>query len=189
LKNEVTLEEYLSKLSGGKGSWSKLRLVYEKTVRGELKLMDPNPPRSLAEYALRLDYSLWFWTITVLVLLSVIVVYTSSTIPELTTLRYFLGTLYVLYLPGYVLVEALYPDERDLKPLERLALSIGLSLAVVPLIGLILNYTPWGIRLDPVVASLAIYTLVVSIVALVRKYSVFKSTLSQARVIRGRWSS
>jgi uncharacterized membrane protein len=106
--------------------------------------------------------------------------------PVLTTLRYFLGTLYVLYLPGYVLVEALYPDERDLKPLERLALSIGLSLAVVPLIGLILNYTPWGIRLDPVVASLAIYTLVVSIVALVRKYSVFKSTLSQARVARGR---
>jgi Predicted membrane protein len=186
LKNEVTLEEYLSKLNRGKGTWSKLRLVYEKTVKGELKLIDPNPPRTLAEYALRLDYSLWFWTLTALVLLAVIVVYASSTIPQLTTLRYFLGTLYVLYLPGYVLVEALYPDERDLKPLERLALSIGLSLAVVPLIGLILNYTPWGIRLDPVVASLAIYTLVISIVALVRKYSVYKSTMSQAGVNRGR---
>ncbi|MCC6053840.1 MAG: DUF1616 domain-containing protein, partial [Thermosphaera sp.] len=110
MKNEVTLEEYLSKLSGGKGNWSKLRLVYEKTVRGELKLIDPNPPRTLAEYALRLDYSLWFWTITVLVLLSVIVVYASSTMPVLSSLRYLLGTLYVLYLPGYVLVEALYPD-------------------------------------------------------------------------------
>jgi len=95
---------------------------------------------------------------------------------QLLILRYFLGTLYVLYLPGYVLVEALYPEERELKPLERVALSVGLSLAVVPLIGLVLNYTPWGIRLEPITFSLAFYTLGVSLIALKRKYSVFKST-------------
>jgi len=52
-------------------------------------------------------------------------------------------------------VEALYPRGDELTPLERLALSIGLSLAVVPLVGLVLNYTPWGIRLVPVTAALA----------------------------------
>jgi len=34
--------------------------------------------------------------------------------------------------------------------------SVGLSLAVVPLIGLILNYLPWGIRLGPIVVSLSL---------------------------------
>lgn len=100
--------------------------------------------------------------------------YTTSAVPQLTVLRYFLGTLYVLYLPGYALVEVLYPERGSLKPLERLALSIGLSLAVVPLIGLVLNYTPWGIRLGPVIASLALFTLGISVVALVRKYKAQK---------------
>lgn len=41
----------------------------------------------------------------------------------------------LLFMPGYALVESLYPRGGDeLSPLERLALSIGLSLAVVPLI-------------------------------------------------------
>jgi uncharacterized membrane protein len=39
-----------------------------------------------------------------------------------------------------MLIEALYPRKEDLESLERLTLSIGLSLAVVPLIGLFLNY-------------------------------------------------
>jgi len=28
--------------------------------------------------------------------------------------------------------------------IERVALSFGLSIAIVPLIGLVLNFTPWG---------------------------------------------
>jgi len=175
MRREVTLEEYVKRLNE-KSLWSALRKAYEKVSSGELRLVDPQPPKTLVEYALRLDYSLWFWAVAVLVFLTLIVVYATSTIPQLMVLRYFLGTLYVLYLPGYALIEALYPDERDLKPLERVALSIGLSLAVVPLIGLILNYTPWGIRLAPVITSLAIYTLGISVVALVRKYSTIKSS-------------
>jgi len=176
MKKETTLEEYVEGLVEGKkrSLWSALREVYEKSKRGEIKLVDPDPPKTIVEYAFRLDYSLWFWTTATLVLLTLIVIYATSILPQLLVLRYILGTLYVLYLPGFALVEALYPSEGDLKPLERLALSIGLSLAVVPLIGLVLNYTPWGIRLDPVIVSLALYTLGVSLIALARKYSAFK---------------
>jgi uncharacterized membrane protein len=175
MKKETTLEEYVKVLVEGKkrSLWSALREVYEKSKRGEIKLVDPDPPKTIVEYAFRLDYSLWFWTTVTLVLLTLIVIYATST-PQLLVLRYVLGTLYVLYLPGFALVEALYPIEGDLKPLERLALSIGLSLAAVPLIGLVLNYTPWGIRLGPVTVSLALYTLGVSLIALARKYSAFK---------------
>ena len=53
--------------------------------------------------------------------------------------------------------------------IERLALSFGLSIAVVPLIGLALNYTPWGIRLDPIVISLVLFTLVMAAIAHYRR--------------------
>src|SRR5439155_11679809 len=35
----------------------------------------------------------------------------------------------------------------------------GLSIAVVPLLGLLLNFTPWGIRFAPIVATIALFTV------------------------------
>ena len=71
-----------------------------------------------------------------------------------------LGFLMVLlFVPGYTLTSALFPKIGDLKRIVRAALSFGLGIAVVPLIGLALNYTPWGIGLTQVVVSLAIVTL------------------------------
>lgn len=173
MKRDVTLEEYIARRNKG-SKWSVIRAVYEEVSRGSIKLIDPNPPKTIAEYIVRLEYSLWFWSIVAFTIATIIIVYTSSSLSFIMPLRYVFGTIYVLFLPGYVLVEALYPEERELKPLERLALSIGLSLAVVPLIGLILNYTPWGIRLDPIIISLATYTLGLTLVATMRKFRVLR---------------
>jgi len=75
----------------------------------------------------------------------------------------------VLFFPGYALIAALFPGKGEIDGIERLALSFGLSIAVVPLIGLALNYTPFGIRLDPVVLSLVIFTLAMAVAAQVRR--------------------
>jgi uncharacterized membrane protein len=70
----------------------------------------------------------------------------------------------ILFIPGYLVVFALFPSkktEKGIDDVERIALSFGLSIAIVPLIGLILNYTVWGIKLVPIVISLEllIYTM------------------------------
>ncbi|MEM1772724.1 MAG: DUF1616 domain-containing protein, partial [Desulfurococcaceae archaeon] len=57
------------------------------------------------------------------------------------------------------------------------ALSIGLSLAVVPLIGLILNYTPWGIRLLPIVTSTTVFTTAMLVIAAYRKYNLLAKSI------------
>jgi len=74
-------------------------------------------------------------------------------------LRIALGLAFVLFFPGYTLIAALFPKKGSLGGVERLALSFGLSIAVVPLIGLVLNYTPWGIRLYPILVSLMAFIL------------------------------
>lgn len=71
--------------------------------------------------------------------------------------RIILGLIFILFLPGYSLIAALFPNGKDIDWIERIALSFGLSIAVTPLIGLLLNYTPWGIRLVPIVTSLFIF--------------------------------
>lgn len=87
---------------------------------------------------------------------TVVLLATILLLPD-SPIRVVLGLPFVLFFPGYTLIAALYPRRDDLDGIERLALSFGLSLAVVPLIGLILNYTPWGIRLTPIVVSLSLF--------------------------------
>lgn len=84
-------------------------------------------------------------------------------------LRILLGVPLVLFIPGYALIAALFPAARDIDGIERVALSFGLSIAIVPLTGLALNYTPWGIRLDPIVTCLSILTIGLCIAAQYRR--------------------
>jgi uncharacterized membrane protein len=95
-------------------------------------------------------------------------------LPPLNTshVRTILGVLMVLFLPGYALIAALFPRKNDLDGVERLALSFGLSIAVVPLIGLGLNFTPFGIRLVPIMVSLSVFTLAMLLIANLRRSQV-----------------
>lgn len=95
-----------------------------------------------------------------------------------TPLRVLVGLVFVLFIPGYALIAALFPEsgsgptsgseteqsdptaeDGGIDGIERVALSFGTSIAIVPLVGLVLNFTPFGIRLVPIVASLSILTL------------------------------
>jgi uncharacterized membrane protein len=69
-----------------------------------------------------------------------------------------------------MLVTALYPKSEDMDGLVRFALAIGLSLAIAPLVGLALNYTPWGITLSPIMVVLAVLIEGLGFAALVRRF-------------------
>lgn len=105
-----------------------------------------------------------------------------------TPLRIVVGLVFVLFVPGYAFVAALFPEAGEHPPtadseepldseesgidgIERVALSFGLSIAVVPLVGLVLNFTPWGIRLVPILVSLSGLTLVLTGVGAVRRWN------------------
>ena len=120
-----------------------------------------------------------------------------------TPLRVPLGLAFVLFVPGYAFIAALFPeagesptDERDpavdggsgtdesatlfasvptvgdregIDGIERVALSFGLSIAITPLLGLVLNFTPWGIRLVPIMLTVSGFTVAATAVAVARR--------------------
>jgi len=102
-------------------------------------------------------------------ILSVLLIIIIAFLPS-NPLRIVLGLPFILFFPGYTLIAALFPKKADLGSIERVALSFGLSIAVVPLIGLILNYTPWGIKLYPILVSVTLFILVTSGAAWYRRH-------------------
>ena len=146
--------------------------------KGKISLKEPPAPipQKLSTY-LKTKEAYWYW-ITLILATTAINVFT---IPEnaypIVYIRYLLGTIFVLWLPGYSFVKALFPKEppfktssRSLDSIERIGLSIGMSLALVPIVGLLLYYTPWGLRLTPIVLSLLALTAILATVGIIREH-------------------
>ena len=150
-----------------------VRNVYALRSLGKVFLRDPNPPSTFLKYVTS-GYALAFWGAVAVVLLTMAAVYLLPQGPPALYFRYVLGVVFVLYMPGHALITALYPKADDLNDVENLALSIGLSLAVVPLIALMLSYTPWGARLDPTILSLSLFTIALSLAASSRRTTFVK---------------
>ena len=141
----------------------------DRVARREIQLVDPNPPVVVIEYLLSF-YSLWFWVLTLGLGITLSSIYLLPQITPFTWLRVLMGALTSLYFPGYAFIEALYPQKSELEELERFALGVGLSLALTPLVGFLLNYTIWGIRLNPITISITALTLLLGLVGVYRKY-------------------
>ncbi|QIO20861.1 DUF1616 domain-containing protein [Haloarcula sp. JP-L23] len=93
-----------------------------------------------------------------------------------TPVRIGVTLVFSLFIPGYGLIAVLFPERGDvvipktetsatnsdgdtgIDTLERIVLSFGASIAIVPLVGLILNFTPWGLRLVPILIGLTLVT-------------------------------
>lgn len=84
-----------------------------------------------------------------------------------TVIRVVLGIPMFLFMPGYVLMAVLLPKTNELEGIERIALSFGLSIAAVPLLGLFLNFT-FNTRLLTILLTLCIFTLIFIFIAAFR---------------------
>jgi hypothetical protein len=90
--------------------------------------------------------------------------------------------IFLFIIPGYVTTNALIPRNR-LSYVERIAVSVGLSLATVALVGVVLAYGISGIKQEPIVISL---TALVVALALVGAYKDFRRR-HEARTLHRRF--
>lgn len=132
---------------------------------------------SLSSYLKRSE-AVWFWVTIVLALVTVSLVFLiKEDFYPWVYFRNVFGVVYVLFLPGFTFIRAIFaPQSAKKSPSVNLgnvgsaALSVVMSLALIAIIGLILNFSPWGIRMTPIVFSLLVFTLVFATVAILREY-------------------
>lgn len=76
----------------------------------------------------------------------------------------------LLFAPGYAIVSAFFPGKSGPSGIERITYGVVLSIAVVMLDGLLLNYI-WSIDVYPLLITLEGLTLVLLIIAWLRRRS------------------
>ena len=146
----------------------------------------PEASTSFGTYLFSFE-SAWYWTIIAIALVTTLTVFT---IPQdwfpLAYVRNVLGLVFVLFLPGYAFVKAIFQKKVPIKTtsesfdnIERFVLSIAMSIALTPMVGLILYYTPAGIGLTPITLSLLTLTVLFATAGMAREYHTKSITIQQ----------
>jgi hypothetical protein len=153
-----------------------LRVIQDLSREGQVVLNLPGaaeavmaPVTSFARY-LRSTFALDLWSTLLLVALGIATTFTiPSDVFPLVIVRWVFAGLFLVFVPGFAFVRALYPFDRFIDRWERLALSCGLSIALAILVAFALNFTPWGITPVPIAAGLALITIASIVVATCRR--------------------
>ena len=102
-------------------------------------------------------------------------------------LQLLLGILFVVFLPGYALVALLFPSRsngshglsrirsrRELPQtitlMERIVLSVGMSVILVPFLGIVAHFAGWGLAAETLVALIGGLTAMLSIAAIAMRF-------------------
>src|SRR6266852_7191599 len=106
--------------------------------------------------------------ILVIIVITIVAVALAFVVPPDSVPGRILTLPLVLVLPGYALMASVFP-RRSLGAVECLVFSLGLSLVIVVLGGLVLNWTPFGLRASSWSLLLGSITLGACAVALARR--------------------
>lgn len=111
----------------------------------------------------------WLSIIIIYTLLTLALAYIIPSDSALVIFRILFGIVFVVFLPGYCLVNILFIGTNRLDPVELVVLSVALSFGIAGLIGLFLGLSPIGITFIPLTISLSVVTIVLAIIAFIRK--------------------
>jgi len=111
----------------------------------------------------------WFGIIVLFTVVTMLTVYFVPSDSPFFIFRYVFSFVFVMVLPGYCLVTILFTKENKLDWVEKAVLSVALSFGVTGIMGLFLGLSPIGLTFTPITVSLSTLTLVLAVIAFVRK--------------------
>jgi uncharacterized membrane protein len=137
------------------------------------------PKAKSFEVLKRVKHDRWIEIIVLFTLLTMVIVYFVAGDSPLFVVRYVLGFVFVLFLPGYCLVNILFIGANRIDPVETVVLSVALSFGIAGLAGLFLGLSPVGMNFTSIIISLNAIVLGLAVVAFVRKSREPKSAQAQ----------
>ena len=144
---------------------SMLRLEARNEI--QFRPVEDQPPTGLVEY-LSSPRSLWYRGVNALSLTAVLSTFITPSLGQLIIIRYVAGSIFLMFLPGFCITKIIYLGE-EIGNLKLVAMSLGISVSVVSLIGMALNYTPWGISTTALTFTVFLLVLALSSICATRE--------------------
>jgi uncharacterized membrane protein len=127
--------------------------------------------QSIAVVALRIRIDELQWDLIAVMVSTLLFISIISNLQS-GSIRVILGLVFTFFIPGYVITSALFPTNKSINNLERLTLSFGLSFTLVPLIGLLLNFSRLGFNLYSILFTLIAFTIIFCVIAWFRRIKI-----------------
>lgn len=151
-----------------------LKLQAEKKIRLQNQTRQS---RNFANY-LKTGGAIWYWlTIATGSITSIMSFMISESMYPWIYGRNLLSLVFIFFLPGFAFTKSLLLGKTSrkksigsLETIQLITLSIGMSIALVSLIGLLLYYSPWGLNFVTIVPSLFTFTSVFATAGVIREY-------------------
>jgi putative Mn2+ efflux pump MntP len=149
------------------------KFVLELQAEGTIKLKNP----SMQFYKSKSKGILWYQlTFSIGAIAALLALLVPENLYPWIYVRNFFGIIFILFLPGFSFIKAIFPNNfpnykfgQDLQTIEWIALSVGLSIALVSTTGLVLYYVFSGINLSTTVIVLFVITSVCATIGMSRQ--------------------
>jgi hypothetical protein len=145
-----------------------------KTLESEKKitLLEPGTEGHFFHYLIKSYNGLSLWLTAAATCSIIALIFLVPSIEPWSYMRMITGAIFVMFIPGNALVQLLFPH-RNMEQTEHIVLSVGLSIAVVCIIGLMLKYVLSTLTVESAIISIGILSITISAVA---NYSHFLSS-------------
>ena len=164
-----------------------IQCIPKQQAEGETKLENQSSQSSSLTKYLKTREALWYW---ITIIIGVVTVTLANAISESaypwTYTRNIFGAIFVLFLPGYSFTKALFQSKtfsstsvENPATIGIVALSIGMSMAIVSVFGLLLFYSPLGLNLPTILLSLFAFTSTSATAAVILEHQAKKNYVSK----------
>jgi hypothetical protein len=153
-KNVEVLAEVVCNKSTAFSKAAVIKTVQKLEEKGKIDLIEGDVPKKGQR----------LWITVSLTVITNILVFSISEQSVLLPLRWVAGYLFCFFVPGYGAMNLLFP-KKELTVVEKLILSIAVSLAIIPLVGLFVNFVIGSLALPVIMVSLSTLVLALAIAA------------------------
>src|SRR5919112_2183974 len=130
----------------------------------KITLLGPGTKGPFFHYIMRSYNGLSLWLTTAATCLITAMVFLLPSIEPWSYMRIITGAVFVLFIPGNALVQLLFAH-RNMEQTAQMVLSVGLSIALVSIIGLMLKYILLALTVESAVVSIGMLSITFSAVA------------------------
>lgn len=156
-----------------------LLLISKIQAKGQIVLTNQMTTHSSLSVFLRSNERMWYWITIIMGFVAALLFFIiSETTNPLISVRNIVGSIFVLILPGYALGRILFPCNSPINPaqghlegIERLALSVGISVVLVSIVGLVIYSLIGSLHMPAIVITLLVFTLFIATISIAQEYS------------------